>query len=96
LALFLDCDSTVHQEFVSPGHTVNQHYYQEVLQCLKVQVCRKRPEQWRNQDCFIHQDDVLAHTALLAQQFLAAENMAAVSHPPYLSDLAHSDFFLFL
>jgi len=36
------------------------------------------------------------HTALSVQQFLAAKNMVVAPHPPYSSDLAPCDFFLFL
>jgi hypothetical protein len=36
-----------------------------------------------------------AHTALSAQRFLVAKNMAVVPHPPYSPNLAPCDFFLF-
>jgi hypothetical protein len=44
----------------------------------------------------LHHDNVLVHTALSVQQFSATKNMAVVPHPPYSSDLAPCDFFLFL
>jgi hypothetical protein len=49
LVLF-DCEGIVHHKFVPSGKTVNQHYSREVLQCLREQVCQKRPEWRRNQD----------------------------------------------
>ncbi|KDR06784.1 hypothetical protein L798_04043, partial [Zootermopsis nevadensis] len=36
-----------------------------------------------------------AHTALKVRQFLASNTMAVIPHPPYSSDLAPCDFFLF-
>jgi transposase len=43
----------------------------------------------------LHHDNAPAHTALAVQHFLASKNMTVVSHPPYSSDLAPCDFFLF-
>jgi hypothetical protein len=31
VVIFFDCEGIVHQEFIPPGQTVNQHYYLEVL-----------------------------------------------------------------
>jgi hypothetical protein len=95
LVIFFDCEGIVHQEFVPPGQTVNQHYYLEVLKRLREQVRRKRPERWRNQDWLLHHENAPAHSALSVQRFLAAENMTVVPHPPYSPDLAPCDFFLF-
>jgi hypothetical protein len=41
VVIFFECEGTVHQEFVPPGQTVNQHYYREVLQCLTEQIHQK-------------------------------------------------------
>jgi hypothetical protein len=72
LVIFFDCEGIVHQEFVPPGQTVNQHHYLEVLKCLREQVRRERLERWRNQDWLLHHDNAPAHTALSVQRFLAA------------------------
>jgi hypothetical protein len=95
LVMFFDCDGTVHQKFVRPGQTVNQHYYLEVFKRLREQVRRKHPEQWQNQDWLLHQANAPAHTALSVQRILASKNMAVVLYPPYSPDLAPCDFFLF-
>jgi transposase len=95
LVIFFYCEVIVHQEFVPPGQTVNQHHYLEVLKRLREQARRKRLERWRNQDWLLHSDNAQAHTALSVQRFLAAKNMAVVPHPPYSPDLAPCDFFLF-
>jgi hypothetical protein len=35
LVIFFDCEGIVHQKFVPPSQTVNQHYYLEVLKRLR-------------------------------------------------------------
>jgi len=42
-----------------------------------------------------HHDNAPAHTAVLTQQFLAANKIPLIPHPPYSPDLAPCDFFLF-
>jgi hypothetical protein len=95
LVIFSDCKGTVHQEFVPPRQTVNQHHYPEVLKRLREQVRRKRPERWRNQDWLLHRDNAQAHTALSVQRFLTTKNMAVVPHSPYSPDLAPCYLFSF-
>jgi hypothetical protein len=95
LVIFFDCEGTVHQKFLPPGQTVNQHHYLEGLKRLRGQVRRKRPELWRNQDWLLHHNNAQAHTALSVQRVLAAKNMAVVPHSPYSPDLAPCDFFFF-
>jgi transposase len=36
-----------------------------------------------------------AHTALSVREFLASKKITVLEHPPYLPDLAPTDFFLF-
>jgi multidrug resistance efflux pump len=38
MLVIFDCEGIVHQEFVPPGQMVNQHYYLEILKCLRKQV----------------------------------------------------------
>jgi hypothetical protein len=37
----IDCEGTVHQDEVPPGQIINQHYYLEVLQCVREEVSQK-------------------------------------------------------
>ena len=94
LICFFDQKGIVHKEFVLPGQTVNAAFYVEVLKCLRENVGRKRPDQWRNNIWLLHHDNVLAHAALLSSRILT-DNMPVVSHPPYSTDLSPSNFFLF-
>ena len=84
----------VYKEFVPPGQTVNAAFYVEVLKCLRENVRRKRPDQWRNNTWLLHHDNALAHAALLTSRFLTDNNITVVSHPPYSPDLSPSNFFL--
>ena len=95
LICFFDQKGIVHKEFVPPGQTVNAEFYVEVLKRLRENVRRKRPDQWRNNAWLLHHDNAPAHAALLTERFLTDNNMTVVPHPPYLPDLAPSDFFLF-
>jgi len=71
--IFSERSDIVHQELFPPGLMVNQHYYQEILQCLRQQVCPKLLKRWWNHDLLIHYDGAPLHTALALQQFLATK-----------------------
>jgi histone-lysine N-methyltransferase SETMAR len=43
----------------------------------------------------LHHDNAPAHTALSVREFLASKQTTVLEHPPYSSDLAPNDFFLF-
>lgn len=44
----------------------------------------------------LHQDNPPAHKALSVKQFLAHNQIPILEHPPYSSDLAPCEFYLFL
>jgi len=94
LICFFDQKGIVRKEFVPPGQTVNAAFYVKVLKCLRENVRRKRPDQWRNNTWLLHHDNAPAHAALVTR-FLTDNNMTVVPRPPYSPDLAPSDFFLF-
>jgi len=79
--------------FFSPGQTVKWHYYQDILQCLRMQICWRHPEQWWSKDWLSQHHTALVHCALAVQQFLAAKNMAVFPHSPYSPDLPASGIF---
>jgi hypothetical protein len=66
----------------------------EILKRLHGAVSRKRPEILSN-DWILHHDNVPAPKALSVKQFLAQKLVTEIEHPPYPSDLAPSDFWVF-
>ena len=60
----------VHRVFVSPGHTVNQKFYLNVLKRLRESLRRNHVEKWGNGYWFLHHDNALPKTAFSVQQFL--------------------------
>ena len=95
LVCFFDQEGIVLREFVPPGMTVNADFYCDVLRRLHENVRRKRPQKWRNQNLTIHHDNAPAHRYFKVSQFLAKNNMTVIPHPPYSTNLAPCDFFLF-
>jgi len=57
-------------------------------------VHRKRPELWPN-DWILHHDNTQAHKAHSVKQFLAQKSITEMELPPYATDLAPYDFWLF-
>jgi len=92
---FFDVRGIMHWEFISPGQTVNQEFYLEVLRRLRENVRRKHPELWRLGDWFLRHDNAPAHTALSVTRYLACLGWTFVPHPSYSPDLAPCDIFLF-
>jgi len=93
LICFFDSQGIVHKEFVTPGQTVNQTFYREVLERLRKRVARVRPgieRAW-----MLHHDNAPCHTAVSINEFLAEKNIPVVPQPPYSLDLSPCDFFLF-
>lgn len=66
-----------------------------VLKRLRNSVRQKRPDLWATGEWFLHQNNALAHSAIVVRQFLTKNGMITVSHPPYSPDMAPCDFFLF-
>jgi len=95
LLTFFGIRGIVQYEFLPNGQTVNQVYYLEVLERLREEVRRKRPERFANNSWILHHDNAPAHTALSVREFLANKQISVLEHPAYSTDLAPSDFFLF-
>jgi len=89
-----DCRGMIYQHIVAPHTIVTGAYYTSVLAILRKHIVKKRPELhpngWR-----LHHDNARPHVALTVMEYLARFNITCVPHPPYSSDLAPCDFFLF-
>ena len=63
---------------------------------LREAVRKKRSEKWKtNSFFFFLHDNAPAHRSVLAKNFLAKNNVTTLESPPYSSDLAPHDFYLF-
>jgi len=90
---FLILGGIVRYEFIPTGQTVNQVYYLEVLERLREEVRRKRPERFAKNSWILHHDKAPAHTTLSEREFLAAKQVTVLELPAYSPDLAPMTFF---
>ena len=74
---------------------MNKEYYVEVLKRLRDAVRRKRPRFWSSGDWLLPHDNAPAHSSDLVQQFLAKHKIVKFRQPPYSSDIAPCDFWMF-
>lgn len=95
LIVFFDSEGIVRSEFVPKGVTVNSDYYKGLLQRLRKNVRKKRPQKWAS-GFLLHHDNAPCHTSLVIREYLAQRNIPVYPHPPYSPDLAPCDFWLFL
>jgi len=72
----------------------NQLYYAELLGRFAAELQKIQPHLAKNKVLF-HLDNAPAHTSALAKAKLVELGYELLPHPPYSSDLAPSDFFLF-
>ena len=96
LIVFFDYEGVVHHEYVPTGQTINKEYYVQILKRLREAVKRKRPHFWSSGDWLLLHDNAPAHSSNLVQQFLSKHSIASLRQPPYSSDIALCDFWLFL
>jgi len=59
----------------------HQVYCLEVLERLREEVRRKRPELFANNLRILHHDNAPAHTALSVWEFLATKQITVLEHP---------------
>jgi len=94
MIVFFDLDGILRAELVPTNTMVNSEYYKGLLEHLRNDVHRKRPEKWAN-SFMLHHDNALCHKSLLVLQFLSNKNFTVCPHSPYSPDLAPCDFWLF-
>jgi len=83
MVVFFDLDGIVRAEFVPRNTTVNSEYYKGLLERLRNDVRRKRPQKWANGFILRH-DNAPCHTSLLVRQFLSNKIIMLCPHPPYV------------
>jgi len=94
MIVFFDLHGIVWAEFVPRNTTVISEYYKRLLEHLRNDVHRKRPEKWAN-GFILHHDNTPCPTLLLVWQFLSNKNITVCPHPPYSPDLTRCNFWLF-
>jgi len=94
-----ECSGIIYRNFWLPGpYPLWIHPWRQNWEYSNVQwhpVRRKRPEKWRIYSWFLLQDNAPAYRPLLAKDFLAKSDVTTLENPPYSSDLAAGDFYLF-
>jgi histone-lysine N-methyltransferase SETMAR len=90
---FFDSRGIIYTHIVPRGATINATYTIKVLATF-LEHFKKRPamaaQQW-----WFHWDNAPVHTAASVKEWMAAKGIQVLEHPPYLPDLAPTDFFLF-
>ncbi len=94
MLVFFDAKGVIYMNYVPKGETVNAEYIKKALARFLNVFKSKRPIM-ASQKWFLHWDNAPVHTAATVQEYLAAKGIKTLRHPPYLSDLAPADFFLF-
>ena len=64
---------------------MNSEYYKSLLERLRNDMRRKRPEKWAN-GFILHHENAPCHTSLHVWQFLSNKNITVCPHPPYSCD----------
>lgn len=96
LTVFFDYHGVVHSEFLPEGELVSAEYYLSVMQRLREQIRRKRPDLWEANSWILHHNNNLpSHTAEIVNEFLFYNSTNLIEQPPYSPDMAPVDFFLF-
>ena len=73
---------------------MNKGMYIDILRLLRGAVGRKRRETWKISSSFLLHHNAPAHWSVL-RIFLAKNNVTILENPPYPSDMAPADFYLF-
>jgi histone-lysine N-methyltransferase SETMAR len=56
---------------------------------------RNRPENWKQEDCFLRRDKATLHSVSSTREFPVKRKVFVIPYPTFLPDLVPCDFFLF-
>jgi len=93
-SIFWDQDGNLIIDYLPKGQTINAEYYSSLLVQLNDIFKEKGRQKFSKAVLFLH-DNANAHQALATQKTLNYLGFQCLDHPPYSSDLAPSDYFLF-
>jgi histone-lysine N-methyltransferase SETMAR len=92
LSVWWDVQGVLYFEVLPEKHTITGRSYADQLQRLANQIEIKRP---RHGKIYFQHDNARPHTAKVVEKKLETLGWEKVTHPPYSTDLAPSDYHLF-
>ena len=93
-SVFWDAHGVIFTEYLEKGRTITGAYYAVLLDRLGDEIMKKRPHLKKKKIIF-YDDDAPSHTSNIAQAKKHELGFESRPHPPYSSDLASSDYYLF-
>lgn len=94
VTVFWDAQGVLLVDFLEQGHTINGHYYADLLHQLRTALLEKRRGKV-TRGVLLLQDNAPAHKSRVAMTAAVGCGYDMLPHPPYSPDLAPSDFHLF-
>ncbi|GFV73641.1 histone-lysine N-methyltransferase SETMAR [Trichonephila clavipes] len=91
----VDANRRITTPFLPDNTTINSEVYCHQLDKLNVALQQKRSGLINTKGVVFHQDNARPHTSLVTRQKLLQLEWDTIPHPPYSSDLAPSDYYLF-
>ena len=85
----------LYYELLPENQTINSNEYCSQRDQLKAALDKKCPELVNRKRIIFHQDNARPHVSLMTRQKLLQLGWEVLIHPPYLPDIAPSDFHLF-
>ncbi|GFY03010.1 mariner Mos1 transposase [Trichonephila clavipes] len=96
LCIWWDWKGIICYELLPYRQILNSDLYRQQLNHLKLAINQKRPESTNGRDIVFYQDNARPHTSVVTRQKLWEFGWYVLMHPPYSTDLAPSDYHLFL
>ena len=93
-SIFWDSQGVIMIYYLQQGRTINGAYYAAELRHLRQEIARKRRGKL-TRGVLLLQDNASARTSQVAMTAATECGFQVLPHPPYSTDMAPSDFYLF-
>ena len=93
-SVFWDSEGIIMIDYLAKGETVTSEYYVRLLNKLRAEIKSKRRGKLQKTVLFL-QDNAPVHKAARSLAAIRENGFEVLEHPPYSTDLAPSDYFLF-
>ena len=90
-----DCLSIIHKEYLEKGKTLYSKVYSEMIVRVDAAIKKKLRTEYRHKKIMLHQDNARPHVSAFISWTLRGLKWDLLQPPPYSSDIAPSDFYLF-